>query len=281
MDNIAFLGTGLLGGAFVEAALGRGDNVVVWNRTIAKAKALEKHGARVAASPAEAVRDAVRIHLVLTDDAIVDTVIEQFRSAVRPDAVIIDHSTTQPTLTAARAKRLNGSGVRYIHCPVFIGPAAARQGKGTILASGPEPLFREVEPALTRMAERVNYLGERPDLAAVHKLCGNAVWISMVGLAADVLSIAATAGVDPSAILATADFMNASGILGRQGERMRTKPDVPAFSLAMARKDVRLMQETAGVRPLSVLNGVGARMDALIAAGHGDEDLSALGHDAR
>src|ERR1043165_5393328 len=121
MDNIAFLGIGLLGGAFVEAALKRGDKVTVWNRTIEKAKALEQFGARVATSPAEAVRNATRVHLVLTDDAIVDAVIGQLQTALPSRAIIVDHSTTQPKLTAARAARLTKEGVRYIHCPVFIG----------------------------------------------------------------------------------------------------------------------------------------------------------------
>ncbi|MFN8875722.1 MAG: NAD(P)-binding domain-containing protein [Gemmatimonadota bacterium] len=56
MPSIAFLGTGLLGGAFVEAALGRGETVTVWNRTAAKAVPLASRGARVAATPADAVR---------------------------------------------------------------------------------------------------------------------------------------------------------------------------------------------------------------------------------
>jgi hypothetical protein len=47
----------------------------------------------------------------------------------------------------------------------------------------------------------------------------------------------------------------------------------------MARKDVRLMTETAGARPLAALPGIGARMDALIAAGRGADDLGALAAD--
>src|SRR4051812_21961287 len=114
MTHIAFLGTGLLGGAFVEAALQRGDSVTVWNRTIDKARALERFGARVADSPADAVRGAARVHLVLKDDAVVETVIAALRPGLPPDAIIVDHTTTQPTLTAQRSQRLNGEGVRYL-----------------------------------------------------------------------------------------------------------------------------------------------------------------------
>ena len=54
----------------------------------------------------------------------------------------------------------------------------------------------------------------------------------------------------------------------------------PSFELTMARKDVRLMLETAGDRPLAVLPLVAARMDQLIAAGHGFDDCCVLGIDA-
>src|SRR5690349_19617364 len=121
MTQIAYLGTGLLGAALAEAAAKRGDHVTVWNRTAAKARALEPFGIHVAATPAEAVRGAARVHLVLKDDPVVDEVIAALRSGLDPNAVIVDHTTNHPKLTAERSTRLNAEGVRYIHCPVFIG----------------------------------------------------------------------------------------------------------------------------------------------------------------
>jgi 3-hydroxyisobutyrate dehydrogenase-like beta-hydroxyacid dehydrogenase len=61
---------------------------------------------------------------------------------------------------------------------------------------------------------------------------------------------------------------------------MLAKAYAPSFELAMARKDVRLMLETAGSKPLSSLPGVAARMDVLIAEGHGGDDLAVMGKDA-
>ena len=75
MTQTAFLGTGLLGSAFVEAAAKRGgDSITVWNRTIDKARALEQFGVKVAATPADAVKGASRVHLILKDDAVVEEV---------------------------------------------------------------------------------------------------------------------------------------------------------------------------------------------------------------
>lgn len=281
MTQIAFLGTGLLGSALIEAAAKRGgDNIVAWNRTLDKARALEQFGVQVAATPGEAVRDASRIHLVLRDDAVVADVIAAFRPALDPNAIIVDHTTTQPALTAERSRRLNGDGVKYLHCPVFIGPAAARQAQGTILSSGPKGLFDAVQPELARMAQRVEYLGERPELAAVFKLCGNAFIIGIAGLVADVLSVAGSSNVAPADILKVADFFNVAGVIAGRGKAMAARNYAPSFELVMARKDVRLMMETAGVAPLAVLPAIAARMDALIAEGHGADDLAILGKDA-
>ena len=278
--HIAFLGTGRLGAGFVEAALGRGDSVTVWNRSANKARALEKFGATVAATPAEAVRGAARVHLVLSDDAAVESVIGALRAALASDAIIVDHTTTQPALTAERARRLNAEGVRYIHCPVFIGPAAARQGKGTIMASGPRALFDAVEPALARQAEKVVYLGERPEMGAVLKLAGNALIIGNCGLIADVLTMAGNAGVSPDDTLKLFDFFNPVGGAMVRGKAMAARDFSPSFELSMARKDVRLMLETAGDAPLATLPSLAARMDALIAQGHGGDDMSVIAIDA-
>ena len=280
MTNIAFLGTGLLGGALAEAAAKRGDHVTVWNRTIEKARALEPFGVTVAATPAEAVRGIKRVHLVLKDDPVVDDVVAQLRPGLAPDAIVIDHTTTEPAPTAERARRLNDAGVRYVHCPVFIGPAAARQTKGTIMAAGPRELFDAIRPELERMAERVVYVGDRPDLAAVYKLCGNAFIIGVSALVADVYAIASAAGVDPASVLDILDYFNTGALIAGRGRNMVAGNFAPGFELSMARKDVRLMLETAAGTPLGVLPGVAARMDELIARGLGSEDLAVIGVDS-
>ena len=280
MTKIAFLGTGLLGSAFVEAAAKRGEEITVWNRTVAKARALEGLGVRVASSPADAVNGVARVHLVLKDDGVVEEVIAAMRSGLEAKTVVVDHTTTQPARTAIRAQRLALDGVRYLHCPVFIGPDAARKEKGTILASGPKALFDEVRPSLQRMAEKVEYLGERPDLAAAYKLCGNAFIIGINALVADVLSVATGAQVNASEALRVVEMFNPSATIAGRGKKMTARDFVPTFELTMARKDVRLMLETAGSLPLSTLHGIAERMDVLISEGLGDKDLAIMGRDA-
>jgi 3-hydroxyisobutyrate dehydrogenase-like beta-hydroxyacid dehydrogenase len=128
------------------------------------------------------------------------------------------------------------------------------------------------------MAERLEYFGERPDLAAVWKLCGNAFFIGLTALAADVFAIARGADAPPADALEILDLFNASAIVaGRAKTMLAGDTSNPNFELAMARKDVRLMIETADSQPLAALPSIAARMDALIAEGHGGEDSSVLG----
>lgn len=277
MAHIAFLGTGLLGAAFAEAAAARGDTVTAWNRTAAKAQALARFGVKSAASPAEAVRGASRVHLVLRDDAVVDEVIAAARPGLAAGAILLDHTTTRPDLTAARAKRLQAEGLDYLHCPVFMGPAAARQAQGSMMVAGPRALFERVEADLAKMTARLEYLGERADLAAAHKLFGNTVIIGLVAIMADVLAIARSSGVDPQAAIDRLRTLDLNAMVARRGVAMAKGDFTPSFELAMARKDVGLMLETAEGAPLAALPAIAARMDELIAAGHGGKDASALG----
>lgn len=280
MSNIAFLGTGLLGGAFAEAAAKRGDTVTAWNRSPDKVHALKPFGVIAAASPAEAVRGASRVHLVLKDDAVVEEVLAAARAGLAPEAVIIDHTTTLPALTAARSQRLNAQGLKYLHCPVFMGPAAARNAQGSMMVAGPRPLFEQVKVDLEKMTARLEYFGQRADLAAVNKLFGNAMIIGVAALLADVLTMAQASDVSPEDAIKLFRLFDLNSTVAVRGANMAKGNFSPSFELAMARKDVQLMLETAGDRPLAVLPLVAARMDQLIALGHAAEDASVLGIDA-
>ena len=280
MSKIAFLGTGLLGSAFAQAAAQRGDDVTAWNRSADKVLALKPFGVNAAATPADAVRGATRIHLVLKDDGVVETVLAAARGGLSADAIVIDHTTTLPALTAQRAARLAAEGIRYLHCPVFMGPAAARSAKGTMMAAGPHVLFELVQADLQKMTGKLNYMGERLDLAAANKLLGNAMIIGVAALMADVLTLAQASDVPGTDAIALLGLLDLNAMVAGRGMNMAKGDFAASFELAMARKDVALMLETTGARPMAALPAVAARMDALIATGHGAADCSVMGLDA-
>ena len=258
--------------------LATGTQIVVWNRTQAKARTLESDGARVAATAEEAVTGADRVHFVLPDDAVVDGILEGIRASLKKDAVVIDHSTTLPEATKGRAERQRARGVRFLHAPVFMSPQMAQDGVGLMLVSGPTAIFEEVRPVLAGMTGEVWHLGERPDLAAAYKLFGNCMLFAINAGLADIMAMARANDVDAVEALALFTKFQPANVIAGRGPRMARGESLPAsFTVEMARKDVRLMMEAARDQPLVALPGVAQRMDRLIASGSRDHDLSAIG----
>ena len=276
MANVAFIGTGLLGSAMVEGMLRRGDAVTVWNRTPAKAQALESFGARVAGSPSEAVSGAARVHMTLSDDAVVDTVIAQLAPALAGDAVVIDHTTTAPSGTIARYAAMERRGVRFLHAPVFMSPDMARHSQGLLMSSGPEAVYDAVRDPLREMTAEAWYMGHDPGRAASYKLFGNSMLFVITAGLADVFAMAKNLGLAPAEAIEVFSKFQAGGAIKFRGEKMARGDFSATFELTMARKDIRLMIEAAGNERLTVLPPLAQRMDEAIGKGHGSEDMGAF-----
>ncbi|MEQ1566591.1 MAG: NAD(P)-dependent oxidoreductase [Myxococcota bacterium] len=276
MERVAVLGTGLLGSGFVQGFRKRGIAVRAWNRSLDKARALESLGVEVAADPAEAVRGVDRVHLVLSDDRAVDDVLAAAWPALT--APVIDHSTLSPAGVAARVARFEAAGRTYLHAPVFMGPPNARDATGILLVSGRAELVEQMLPHLRPLTGTVVPLGDRPDQAAAFKLFGNAALITMVAAASDVLAMARSLGIDEQAALGLFDQFDPAPAFKHRGKKIARREFSPAsFELTMARKDLRLMMEAAGGQTLIALPAIAARIDALVAQGHGSDDLTAVG----
>lgn len=279
---IAYLGIGLLGTNFVRAMLRRGEKVQVWNRSPDKARALEADGAKAFDTVEDAVRGATRVHLTLSDDGAVDDVLERARPALAPGAVLLDHTTTSPAGTEARAARFEAARIAFLHTPVFMGPANALDATGVMLAAGPRERFELVRPELERMTGKLVYLGPDPKRAAVFKLLGNLFLIEMIGSVTDVFSLAKSAGVTPADAVSLFDLFNPAAMIGSRAKRMLAAQfDDTSFSLEMARKDVRLMLEAAerGGGRLIELPGVAREMDAWLSRGHAKDDWTVIAKD--
>jgi 3-hydroxyisobutyrate dehydrogenase-like beta-hydroxyacid dehydrogenase len=262
----------------VRRFLKQGKNVTIWNRTESKARALAADGANVAVSPAAAVAGADHVHIILSEDAVVDPVVDAIVPALKHGAIVIDHSTTLPEATTARAERLRARGVRFLHAPVFMSPQMAADGGGLMMISGPRAEYDELRAELDAMTGEAWYLGERPDLASAYKLFGNAMLFAVNGGLADIFTMARANGIDPLQSLEVFDHFKLMSGIPIRGQRMATGTTTPAsFELSMARKDVRLMTAAARGGALLVLPALAARMDEVIGAGRGSEDLAAIG----
>lgn len=276
--KIAFFGTGLMGSGFVRRLLATGVEVNVWNRSAAKARALEADGARAYDDPAAALMGADRVHLSLSDDASVDAVLEPLAGLIPSTTFIVDHTTTAVTPTAERAARWLARGHQFVHAPVFMGPANALDGTGLMLISGPQSSHDALLPSLKPMTGNVIYLGPAPERAAAFKLFGNMTLIGLLGVLGDVNRLAHALGIPTAEAFGLFKQFNPGQLLPIRAAKIADGDfNTPSFELSMARKDVRLMIEEAqrGGVELFVMPGVAAMFDAAIARGESALDASA------
>ena len=275
---IAVLGAGMIGSGFVRAMRRRGLEVNAWNRTVEKARALEVDGAKAFDDASEAVRGAERVHVVLSDDAAVDDVLERVRPSLSPNVFIVDHTTTSATGAAARATRWRERGIAFLHAPIFMAPRNALDATGLMLASGPRATFDALAPELSPMTGKLVYVGELPERAAQLKLLGNLYLMFLTSGLADYFALADAFGISKQDAASLFAHFNPGATIGARAERMMTVAE-PSWELVMARKDARIMQEeiTRAGGELAVLPAISALMDRWIARGHGHDDWTVIG----
>ena len=275
----AFLGMGLLGSNFVKAMLQKGETVQVWNRTTARAKALEAFGARAFENVWDAVQDADIIHVTLKDDAAVDEVLGNAAKGFKPEATIIDHTTTSAKGAVERTSAWKTKGFTYLHAPVFMGPQNALESSGFMLVSGDQTVIEKYTPELSKMTGKLINFGPEEGKAAGIKLTGNSFLLSVTAGLSDALAISKAHGIPAQEILHLFTNWNPGAMVPARLRRItEDKFNEPSWELNMARKDAGLMLNAAkeSSADLIVLPSIAAAMDEWIAKGHGADDWSII-----
>jgi 2-hydroxy-3-oxopropionate reductase len=219
--TVAFLGIGLMGAPQARNVLKAGFAVTAWNRSIAKAEALIPFGARVAASPADAVRDADVVVVMLENGPIVEDVL--FRrgvmEALKPGSVVVDMSSIKPAEAKDHARRLAERQVAHIDAPVSGGTVGAEQGTLAIMAGGEAGIFAKVDPILRAMGRPV-HVG--PAGAGQFAKLANQIIVGVtIGAVAEALLLARQGGADPAKVReALRGGFAESRILDLHGQRM-------------------------------------------------------------
>ena len=280
---IAFFGMGLLGSNFVKALLKKGEKVNVWNRTPAKAKALEAFGATAFDNIPAALNGVNRLHLTLKDDASVDEILAIAEPHLQPGCVIFDHTTTTARGAAMRTESWKVKGYIYLHAPVFMGPQNAYESTGTMLLSGDAAVLAMAEPLLKTMTGKLLFFGPKNNTAAGMKLIGNLFLIAMTAGVADALGLATALGIETGMVNELFASWNPAGMLPARIQKITAGTfDQPTWELSMARKDAGLMlqEAAAGHKELLVIPAIAAVMDALIAQGLGQNDWTVIGKES-
>jgi 3-hydroxyisobutyrate dehydrogenase-like beta-hydroxyacid dehydrogenase len=194
MTTVAILGTGKMGGAMARRLASSGFDLTLWNRTPAKAEELRV--GRVAATPAEAARDADVVISSLTNDAAVRDVYLGGDGVLSSAAgkLLIDTSTAGPQIAEELSREARAKGARLLEAPVVGSVPAVESGKLLILAGGDQADLEQARPVLERLGE-VHYIGEHGSAQRL-KLIANSMLGITTAAAAELLAAGTATGLD-------------------------------------------------------------------------------------
>jgi 2-hydroxy-3-oxopropionate reductase len=277
-ERIAFLGIGLMGAPMAERLVAAGHDLVLWNRTAAKAEAIA--GARGAPSPAMAAHDASMLITMLETGPVVETVLfgrDGAAAALNPGALIIDMSSSPPPLARDHAQRFAARGIGYLDAPVSGGVVGARAGTLAIMAGGSAADFTRAQPIFAGLG-RSTLVGPAGS-GQLAKCCNQAIVAITIGAVAEALLLAAASGADPAAVReALMGGFADSRILALHGQRMIERNFVPGGRARVQLKDqdtILAAARDAKLRlPLSEC--VTTLYRDLVARGGGELDQNAL-----
>ncbi len=274
----AFLGLGALGMPMAQRLLAAGVPLTVHTRSRGPELALEAGGARRAADPAAAVRGAALVCLCLSDDAAVEATLEVAAPALARGSLVIDFSTIAPATSAALAERLAPRGVTYIDAPVTGGTEGARAGTLAVLIGGAAADVERARPLLELVGSRLSHFGPVGSGQQVKAL--NQVLVAgSYAAVAEAMALGRRLGL-PLEQVREALRHGAAGswaLEHRAGHMLRDHYPL-GFRLSLHRKDLAIALAAAAESGLELplSEQVAAMEDALIARGHGNDDVSVL-----
>ena len=194
MTTVAILGTGKMGGAMARRLVASDFDVTVWNRTPDKAQAL--HVGRVAATPADAARDADVVISSLTNEAAIRDVYLGEHGVLRSAAgkLLIEMSTAGPEVIEALDREAQAQGAHLLEAPVVGSVPAVESGKLLILVAGEPTDLETARPVLERLGD-VSYVGQRGNGQRL-KLIANSMLGITTAAAAELLAAGTAVGLD-------------------------------------------------------------------------------------
>jgi len=259
VSTVAVIGLGAMGSRVARRLIDAGQDVIVWNRTPAKAAGFP----RVAATAAEAAREAeVTITMLANPQAL-----RKVTAEIEPNA-LIEMSTVGPATVHELAARIP----RLLDAPVLGSRSEAEQGTLHVFVGGPRELYERYEPLLATLGT-VHHVGPLGAGAAA-KLVANSTLFGALGVLAEALRLADRLGLSREA----AFEVLAATPIAQQAERRRAAFEAndypPRFPLALAHKDADLVSEAAP--ELRLAQAARSWLADADAASWGERDYSAL-----
>ncbi|WP_411906948.1 NAD(P)-dependent oxidoreductase [Rhizobium mayense] len=281
--DVAFIGLGQMGSGMVDNLVAAGHQVTVWNRDRAKAEPFAARGAKVAAELAAAAR-AGTVMTMLADDAAVEAVVfgDGGLLAAGPGLLHISCSTVSVDLTARLAAAHAAAGHRFVSAQVLGRPDVAAAGRLSVIAAGAAEDLDVAQPLFDAIGVSTQRVGDRPMMAAAAKIALNAGIPAIMQMLTEQFRIAAAHGIAADRMAALLlDVNYGNRLIGSYGPIIAQRQFEPAgFPMRLGRKDVGLALAAASDANLPLTELIASRMDAIIAAGGGERDWSAIGEAA-
>jgi len=278
--KVAFIGVGRMGSAIAGRLVAAGHDVVVWNRTRAKAAAIE--GASVAESITDACPDRDVVITMLADDEALAEVVFGDGGLLHSlgDAVHMAMGTHGVAAIKAIAEGHAQAKQLFAAAPVLGRPEVAAEGKLGIVPAGPRRAVERCQPLFEAIGRRTFPAGERQEGAAAVKLANNFLLGCAIEAMGEAFSLVRKYGVEPALFHdVLVDGLFAAPAYRVYGQLIVDEAFVPpGFTSLLALKDIDLVLDAAELArvPLPSGNVYRDRLLSAIAHGAGEEDWAVI-----
>ena len=247
--RVAFVGLGIMGYPMAGFLVRNGHDVIVYNRTKARAEAWEsEHGGAIADTPAAAAAGAEIVFCCVGDDPDVRQVVLDDQGVLKGiggGSIIVDHTTASATIAREICEAGKAKDVGFLDAPLSGGQAGAESGQLTIMVGGDSSVFERALPVMQCYAKACTHIG--PVGAGQLAKMANQICIAGVvqGLS-EALHFVKRAGLDPAAVIgAISKGAAQSWQMENRWQTMVNDEFEFGFAVEWMRKDLRITLEEA------------------------------------
>jgi len=204
MARVAFLGLGVMGYPMAGHLRSAGHDIVVFNRTAAKATAwVAQHGGSSAASPRQAAAGAEFVFACVGNDADLRSVVygdDGILSGMKKGAIFVDHTTASATVAREIDAKAKDLGLGFLDGPVSGGQAGAESGQLTVMVGGQQKDFDAARPVIGAYAKAVTLLGSA-GAGQLTKMVNQICFAGLVQGLAEGIAFAQAANLDANKVI--------------------------------------------------------------------------------